>query len=189
MNVKTDTDETLIRALQQKDLDALEELYGRHHRTALAVAFRVLQDRNLAEDVIQEAFLAVWRKPEAFKPERGSGRTWLLSIVRHRAIDITRGRSYDKESLSLDEIAFEPRSPDAWQNVSRKLDQEHIREALDALPVEQREAIVMAYFGGYTLKEVSESIGVPLGTVKGRVRLGMQKMKSLLTEIDAGAPH
>lgn len=186
MNFKQASDDVLIHAIQQKNLDALEVLYDRHHGTALAVAHRVLGDRNLAEDVIQEAFLAVWRQAQTFTRERGTVRSWLLSIVRHRAIDITRGRSFSNERLSLDEIAFEPRYPDAWQQVSRNLGKERVLEAVEALPAEQREAILLAYFDGYTYKEVSERTGVALGTIKGRMRLGMQKLRSMLTESDTG---
>ncbi len=188
MNVKPANDEALLKAIQHKSIDALEELYDRHHRTALAVAFRVLRDSNLAEDVIQEAFLAVWRQAESFKPERGSGRSWLLSIVRHRAIDISRGRSFAKERLSLEEIGLEPRYPDVWQEVSARLDQELVRGAVDALPGAQREALMLAYFEGQTQQEISDRTGVPLGTVKGRMRLGMQKLRDMLTKSDTGEP-
>ena len=186
MNVKSASDEALLKVLQHKSIEALDELYERHHRTALAVAYRVLRDRNLAEDVIQEAFLAVWRQAESFRPERGSCRSWLLSIVRHRAIDISRGRSFARERLSLEHIGFEPRYSDVWQEVSTKLDQELVRRAVDALPQEQREALMLAYFDGQTQQEISERTGVPLGTVKGRMRLGMQKLRDMLTESDTG---
>lgn len=186
MEIKSANDDALILALGLRNLAALEELYDRHHRTALAVAYRVLEDRNLAEDVLQEAFLAVWRQPESFRPERGSGRAWLLSIVRHRAIDITRRRSFTHERMSLDEIDVQPLYPDAWQNVSSNLDGEQVRQAVDALPPEQRETIMLAYFGGHTLEEISQRMDVPLGTVKGRMRLGMQKLRGMLTEFDNG---
>ena len=180
MEFKEASDDALMRAVQQENLHALEELYDRHVGTALAVAHRVLGDKNLAEDVIQEAFLAVWRQAETFKVERGNVRSWLLSIVRHRAIDVTRHRSFAKERISLDEIAFEPRYPDVWQEVSRNLDREGIKKAVETLPAEQREAITLAYFGGLTQQEISERTGAPLGTVKGRMRLGMQKLRTVL---------
>ncbi len=189
MDLKTASDEALIEALQQKRIDALEELYERHHRTALAVAYRVLEDRNLAEDVIQEAFLAVWRQSDTFKHERGAARSWLLSIVRHRAIDVTRGRSFARERISLDQIVYEPRYPDTWQQVSRGLEQEHIRKAVGELPTEQRDTIMMAYFGGHTQQEIAKQTGVPLGTVKGRMRLGMKKLRALLTGDELGEAH
>ena len=186
MNLQSSSDETLLEALQRESVYALEELYERHHMTALAVAYRVLRDRDLAEDVVQEAFLAVWRQPGTFRPERGSGRAWLLSIVRHRAIDITRGRSFSRERLSLDEIAFEPRYPEPWQEVNSGLDRDRVKQAVEELPQEQREAIMQAYFGGYTQREISERTGVPLGTIKGRMRLGLQKLRSILGDSDTG---
>ncbi len=186
MDLKAAKDEALIEALQQKNLEALEELYDRHHGMAMAVAFRVLNDRSLAEDVIQEAFLAVWRQAESFRRERGSCRSWLLSIVRHRAIDVTRGRSFNKERVSLDEMVFEPRYPDAWQEVSTSLDSQQIKQAVDELPQEQRDAITLAYFKGYNQREIAEQTGVPLGTVKGRLRLGIQKLRNMLTDMTEG---
>ena len=136
-----------MEALQQKNIEALEELYDRHHRTALAVAYRVLRDPNLAEDVIQEAFLAVWRQAHGFAPERGSARAWLLSIVRHRAMDVTRGKVFARERLSLDQIVYEPRYPDTWLQVSASLDRARIRSALDELPEDQKQAIMLAQVG------------------------------------------
>ena len=122
MDLKAASDEILLWAFQQNNIKALEEFYDRHQGIALAVAYRVLEDRQLAEDVLQEAFLAVWRQAGSFNPERGGVRAWFLSIVRHRAIDVTRGQSFAKERVSLDEIAFEATYPDAWQELSAKLD-------------------------------------------------------------------
>ena len=130
----------------------------------------------------QETFLAVWRQADSFRRERGSARSWLLAIVRHRAIDVTRGRSFAKERVSLDEMAFEPRYPDAWQEVSVRLEQQRVRQAVASLPAEQREAMMRAYFQGQTHREIAEEMGIPLGTVKGRMRLGMQKLRGMLTE-------
>ena len=98
-------------AVRDRSLGALEELYDRLHPVAMAVALRVLEDRSLAEDATQEAFLAMWRQPESFRPERGTARNWLLSIVRHRAIDVARGRQRRRDRTSLDDIALEPQHP------------------------------------------------------------------------------
>ncbi len=176
----------MLQTFQRRNVEALEEFYERHHRTALAVAYRVLEDRQLAEDVLQEAFLAVWRKPETFKPERGSARSRFLSIVRQRAIDVTRGRGFAQERISLDETNVEPRYPDVWQQVSLDLDRERIKEAMEALPTEQKEAVMLAYFGGYVHHEIAERTKVPLGTVKGRMRLAMQKLRSMLKDMSEG---
>lgn len=139
-----------------------------------------------SDEVLQEAFLAVWRKPETFKPERGSARSWFLGIVRHRAIDVTRGRGFAQERISLDETNVEPRYPDVWQQMSLDLDRERIKEAMEALPTEQKEAVMLAHFGGYVHHEIAERTKVPLGTVKGRVRLAMQKLRSMLKDMREG---
>lgn len=176
-------------AIQQEDPDALEEFYDRHHRVALAVAYRVLKDWHLAEDVLQETFLALWRQAKSFKPQRGSARSWFLSIVRHRAIDITRGSSFAHERFSLDQYEVQSRYVDVWQEVSKNLDKEWVRKAVEDLPENQREAIQLAYFEGYTCQQVSELTRVALGTVKGRIRLGMQKLRGLLMDAVEGGPH
>ena len=131
IDLKSASDEKLLLAFQQNNIEALEEFYDRHQEIALAVAYRVLEDRQLAEDVLQEAFFAVWRQAGSFNPERGQVRAWFLSIVRHRAIDVTRGRSFAKERVSLDEIAFDAPHPDAWQELSAKLDGDQIKGAVD----------------------------------------------------------
>jgi RNA polymerase sigma-70 factor (ECF subfamily) len=189
MEVRTASDEALIASFQQNDLSALEEFYDRHHGIALAVAYRVLGDRAMAEDVLQEAFLAVWRQADTYHPERGNARSWFLSIVRHRAIDVTRGRAYARERVSLDAINLNPSYPDVWQQVDVILDKERVKEAVDTLPPEQREAVMLAYFGGLTHPEIAERTGVPLGTVKGRLRLAIQKLRNLLAECDTEVPH
>ena len=189
MDLKAVSDEKLLGAFQENNIEALEEFYDRHQGIALAVAYRVLEDRELAEDVLQEAFLAVWRQAGGFNPERGLVRAWFLSIVRHRAIDVTRGRSFAKERISLDEIAIETAYPDAWQELSANLDAEQVKQAVEALPSVQREAVMLAYFSGLTHREVADRTGVPLGTVKGRMRLAMQKLRSLLAEMEAGGSH
>ena len=189
MDLKTASDEALVQAFQQKQVEALEEFYDRHHRIALAVAYRVLGDQGNAEDVLQEAFLALWRQAHTFNAVRGNARSWFLTIVRHRAIDVTRGRAYTRERISLDQVNFEPRYPDVWQEMSAKLDRETIQEALATLPPEQGEAITLAYFGGYTHPEIADRTGVPLGTVKGRLRLAMQKLRSLLEGAERGGSN
>ena len=186
MDLQTATDEALMLAIQRKDLGALEEMYDRHHGTALAVAFRVLEDRALAEDVVQEAFLAVWRQAEAFRPERGNARSWLFSIVRHRAIDVTRGGAFKRERFSLDDIGVQPVAPDPWPQVSANLEQEQVKTAVESLPREQMEVVTLAYFQGHTQTEISELIGAPLGTVKSRMRLAMLRLRDWLKQTVEG---
>jgi RNA polymerase sigma-70 factor (ECF subfamily) len=189
MDLKSASDEELIEASQRKDLLALEEFFDRHHRIAMAVAYRILEDREAAEDVLQEAFLAVWRQANTYNSGRGSARTWFLSIVRHRAIDVTRGKSFGRQRTSLDELNFELSYPDVWHQVDARLDNQRVRDAVASLPPEQRDAVMMAYFGGLTHPEIAERTGVPLGTVKGRLRLALQKLRSLLIDLEAGAAH
>ncbi len=189
MDLKAATDEALLLGIQQQDVGALEELYDRHHRIALAVAYRVLHNRELAEDAVQEAFLGVWRRPYTYKPERGAAKTWLLTVVRHRAIDITRGRAFSQETQTLDERAYAIPSPDTWAQVDSRLERERIRNAMAQLPKEQRDAIDLAFFSGHTYQEVAQKTQAPLGTVKGRMRLGMQKLRSLLADVDGGEAY
>ena len=152
----------------------------------MAIAYRVLGDQKLCEDVIQEAFLAVWRQSNSFRPDKGSARAWLFSIVRHRAIDVTRGRTFINERMSLGEINFEPRQPDVWHRVSAGLDNQRVKQAVETLPDGQREAITLAYYVCQTQREIAEKTGVPLGTVKGHMRVGLQKLKSVLNDTGSG---
>ncbi len=187
MNAEVTTDEELLYALREKDVGALETLYDRHHQIALAIAIRILKDRGLAEDVVQEAFLAVWRQAETFRAERGNARSWLLSIVRHRAIDVTRGKAYANRSFSLDEaltlaeVTLDAIADSAEFQAVRNLEAEHIWEIVGSLPEDHSEAISLAYFGGHTNQEIAEITATPLGTVKGRIRLALIKLKSTIT--------
>lgn len=177
------SDKELMVLLQRHELDALDVLYERHHRLALALAHRVLGDRDSAEEVVQEAYLAAWRQAMTYREDRGNARTWLLSIVRHRAIDRAR-RTRNVSSLSeLDDSLVDQRAPEVWQVASLNLQREQIVRALATLPREQREAVELAYYGGLTHQEIAERTGVPLGTVKGRTRLAMEKLRTALADL------
>ena len=152
-------------------VSALEALYDRHHLLALGLAFRVLGDRESAEEVVQEMFLSVWRQASTFRPERGRAREWLLSIARHRASG--RARRGDGGSTR-------PRGLGASGRQERR---ERVVSALAGLPPEQREAVELAYYGGLTHQEFAARIGMPLGTVKGRMRLAMEKLRLGLAEL------
>lgn len=181
------SDESLMTLLQRKDLGALEALYDRHHRLALALAYRVLGDLGAAEEVVQETFLAAWRQAASYQPERGRARAWLLSIVRHRSIDrVRRSRSSDAVA-QLDESILDERTPDVWQLAEQNVQREQILQALTALPREQREAIELAFYRGLTHRQISELTGLPLGTVKGRMRLGMEKLRLALADLGNGS--
>ncbi len=176
-------DRDLAAALAGSEIDALAELYDRFGGLAFSVAYRVLGDRGLAEDVVQESFLGVWRNAFRFDPERGSLRGWLLTSTRNRAIDCLRGRAAGQARetalvLAADQAAGPGSDP--WREVSLGLEREAVVAALERLPAEQRQVVELAYFGGYTQREISELARVPLSTVKGRMRLALEKLHSYL---------
>ncbi len=184
------TDDALVSAMAAGGAEALqcfEAFYDRHHRPAFALAYRIMSgDHALAEDVVQEAFLAVWRYARSFKPERGNARTWFFSIVHHRALNAVRRLKPRFPMEPLDDRANElpaGESFDVWAQVLRGLDATRVRDALALLPGDQREAVTLAFLGGLSNSEVAERLGIPLGTVKSRIRLGMQKMRVTLTPV------
>ena len=181
------TDDVLLQLLRLSNEDALGALYDRHGKSAYSLAYRMLGDMHAAEDAVQEAFMNIWRRAESFRPDRGSARTWIMAVVHHRAIDIGRKR----RGLAPRELPLElerlPEAPqDTWSEVSNTLDRELLNGCLDQIPGEQREAIKLAYFEGYTQREISELKGIPLGTVKGRIRIGMAKLRGLLQQMEVG---
>jgi RNA polymerase sigma-70 factor (ECF subfamily) len=163
------------------ELAALEELYDRYKTMAYSIAYRITNDATLAEDVVQDAFLGAWRNAARYVEGRGSVKTWLLSIVHHRAIDAIRRRRPTTELPDIDAGLPEALTlPDVWAEVSTKLDSVSVREALVALSDAQREALELAYFGGLTQQEIADRTGTPLGTVKSRMRLGLLAMRRSL---------
>ncbi len=176
------SDEDLIAAVVAQRADALAALYDRYGGLALGLATRIVGDRGLAEDVVQEAFLTLWRQAGTFQQGRGAVRTWLLSIVHHRSIDVIRKRK-SAPSEPFDVVKHDVATGDTWTDVYASLTQAQIREALGNLPAEQRQVIELAYFGGLTQQEIASRLSAPLGTVKGRMRLAMQKLKALLDEL------
>ncbi len=180
------SDEAVLAAIQQRDDAALGMLYDRYGRLAFGLAYRILGEPGVAEDVVQEAFLSVWRRASSFQAGRGSARAWLMSIVHNAAIDRRRGR-YRREQtdVQLDDVAYrlETDTDDMFAVVAEGIAAEQVRAALDELPPEQRQAIEMAYFSGLTHQEIAERTGTPLGTVKSRMRLGLKKLRTLLGEV------
>jgi len=176
------SDPDLAAGLAAGNQDALAELYDRYGRLAYSVALRVLGDPGRAEDVVQDAFLKLWNNAAQFDVERGSLRTWLITAVRHRSIDTMRGRgAHERQERELKPglQAVGPTS-DPWRDVSLSLERTAIREAMNSLPAEQRQAVELAYFGGYSHAEIANMAGVPLSTVKGRMRLALEKLSSYL---------
>jgi RNA polymerase sigma-70 factor (ECF subfamily) len=172
-------DEDLMALVEGGDSGAFAALYDRHGRAAYSLAYRMAGERQAAEDLVQDAFLDVWRAAGSYRAERGSVRTWVLTIVHNRGIDqirsaASRRRVQDRveatSSLSQPSEAFS----EAWRNSQRS----QVRKALKDLPSEQLQVLELAYFSGYTHTEIADLLGLPLGTVKGRMRLGLKKIRA-----------
>jgi len=181
-----DADRQVLVDVGEGRLDALEALYDRYRAMAYAIALRITADPTLAEDVVQDAFLGVWRHAERYVEGRGSVKTWLLSIVHHRAIDAVRRRRPASE-LPDPELPSPPQLvvPDVWPEVAGRLDAVEVRAAMATLSDVQREAIELAYWGGLSQTEIADRTGAPLGTVKSRMRLGLLALRRAMTG-DAG---
>ena len=177
-------DMELMRAVQRREAPALMTLYDRHRGLAFALAYRILRDAGAAEEAVQDAFMQVWRRADSFDPGRGSGvRAWLLRIVHNRAIDLRRRQiSAAQRTVELEAADSIPDRNDVQRDVVDRLDRESVRLAVDALPPPQREAIALAYFDGLTHQEIADQTNTPLGTVKGRLRLGLRRLADSLTE-------
>jgi RNA polymerase sigma-70 factor (ECF subfamily) len=180
-------DAELMARLRERDVGAFEALYNRYGNLVYSVSLRVLGDVEAAEDVVQDVFLRLWRKPQHYDTARGRFVTWLVSVTRNRAIDErrSRGRRQRRESLSepeLEDTLPGNDSDDPATTAVRTDERDAIRQALAGLPREQRLAIELAYFGGYTQLEISEALSQPLGTIKTRIRLGMQKLRAALED-------
>lgn len=175
------TDRETMDRLVSGDLGALDRLYEQYGAMSYSIAYRITGDRGAAEDVVQEAFLGAWRNAARYADGRGTVRTWLLSIVHHRAIDAIRRRRPTVE-LPETEVGV-PASltmPDTWGEVAAGLDRDAVQNALRRISEVQREAIELAYFSGLTQTEIAERTNVPLGTVKGRLRLGLQGLRAAM---------
>ena len=172
-------DEDLISLVQQaRDPQAFATLYDRHSRAAYSLAYRMMGERQAAEDIVQDALLKLWRAAGSYRAERGSVRSWLLAIVHNRAIDQLRSlasRRRTQERVEADAPISQPSEAFAqsWRNTQR----EQVREALKTLPREQLKVLALAYCSGYTHAEIAELLELPLGTVKGRMRFGLKKMR------------
>jgi RNA polymerase sigma-70 factor, ECF subfamily len=179
-------DEELMPLVGEKDPEAFEVFYDRHGGAAYSLAYRIVGDRISAEDVTQEAFLSIWRSGARYDRARGSVRAWTLGIVRNRAIDALRRQAAGRApKLTFDdEAALEQRpSPDLTDEQALQRDEvQRLRGALSELPGEQSKVIELAYFGGFSHSEIAEMLSMPLGTVKGRMRLGIEKIRMQLAE-------
>jgi RNA polymerase sigma-70 factor, ECF subfamily len=180
------TDEALLSAIARGDVLAMDSLYQRYSRILYSLAYRMVADHQIAEDLIQDAFLSVWRRSTSFSPQAGAARSWLISILHHRAIDYlrrVRRRSHIQEA-PLDEIELHETAAvsDVWDEAWRSVQSSQVRAALMQIPPEQRLVIELAYFQGWTHTEIAEGTLTPLGTVKARMRLGLNHLKRALLE-------
>ena len=179
------SDEALVALVARGEEDALAALYDRFGRTSYGLALRVVRDAELAEDVVQEAFLSLWRSAGRFVPERSRAGTWLLTLVHRRAVDLVRR----EERRRAEPIESAPEAADAAAEEAPwlRLERERVQAALASLPDAQREAIELAYYGGFTQAELADRLGQPLGTIKSRMFAGLARLGELLRDTETGA--
>jgi RNA polymerase sigma-70 factor, ECF subfamily len=174
------SDEELLDAVASGDDGALAALYDRFGRVAYGLAYRILRDQALAEDAVQEGFLAVWRSAQGYQRERSKAATWILTLVHRRAVDLVR-REDRRRTEALDE-AQEPASESVDEQAGLRDRRVAVQAALQQLPDDQRQALELAYYGGYTQSELAERLGVPLGTIKSRMFAGLNRLRELVPE-------
>ncbi len=182
-------DEELISLAQAGSAEAFPALYDRHSRSAYSLAYRMMGEKQSAEDLVQEVFLRVWRNSASYRTERGSVRTWVLSIVHNRGVDqlrstASRRRTQDRVEASAPTSQPSEAFTETWRNNQR----DQVRDALKTLPAEQLKILELAYFSGYTHVEIAGFLDLPLGTVKGRMRLGLRKVKDYFDTRDMAVP-
>jgi RNA polymerase sigma factor (sigma-70 family) len=175
------SDEAVVALLARSHESALAELYDRFGRVAYGLALRILRDDKLAEDAVQEGFLAAWRNADRFIPERGKASTWLLTLVHRRAVDLVR-REDRRRAEPLTESVEPPSSGSAEDDAWLRFERERVQAALKQLPDQQREALELAYYGGFTQSELAERLGEPVGTIKSRMFTGLARLRELLAD-------
>jgi RNA polymerase sigma-70 factor (ECF subfamily) len=177
------SDEALVALVARGEESALAELYDRVGRVAYGLAFRVLRDERLAEDAVQEGFLALWRTAAAFRAERAKASTWILTLVHRRAVDLVRREERRRTEPLGDEIAMDAGQAESTEEAAwLRFERERVQAALGQLPDVQREAIELAYYGGFSQSELADRLGVPLGTIKSRMFAGLARLRELLDE-------
>lgn len=192
MNYTDLTDETLIGLINRSQTDALSELYDRYHRLVFSLALNIVGEPAAAEEVTLDVFTRVWEKAESYRSDQSRVKTWLLSITRYRSIDVLRRSNARPEhnratwaEVSSEQLA---RASNSEEMVEQALQQERVRAAVAQLPPDQKEALALAYFKGYTHSQIAETLNQPLGTIKSRIRLAMQKLRDTLQE-EASSLH
>ncbi|HLB18190.1 MAG TPA: sigma-70 family RNA polymerase sigma factor [Gaiellaceae bacterium] len=179
------SDEAVVALVARSDQSALAELYDRFGRVAYGVALRVLRDEKLAEDAVQEGFLTAWRNADRFMPERAKASTWLLTFVHRRAVDLVRRENRRRVDLVPDR-AEQPASGSAEEDAWLRFERERVQTALKQLPDQQREALELAYYGGFSQSELAERLGQPVGTIKSRMFTGLARLRELLADPGPG---
>jgi len=188
MSYQTGDDEDLIRLIAQARPEALGELYDRYGRMVFGLAVNTVGDAATAEEITQDVFHRVWERAGQYRADQAKVSTWLTSIARHRAIDQLRwqGVRPERQSIGWADLSpqAEPSTDDQGQSVELLIQRQHVRAAVAQLPEEQRQVLAMAYFQGYSQTAIAEALGLPLGTVKTRIRRGMEKLRGTL-QVDA----
>ena len=178
-------DERLISLIVQSQEQALAQLYDRYHRLVFSLALAIVNDRQTAEEITLDVFLRVWQKASTYRADQAKVSTWLTHIARHHAIDVLRrqGARLDQSAVSWEDTAPRAESfqDDPQDSAEQSLRRERIHTALAQLPVEQKQALMLAYFGGYSQQQIAEVLKQPLGTIKTRIRLAMQKLREHLS--------
>ena len=189
MNYTTLDDEALIRLVVRAQADALSELYDRYSRLVFSLALNVVGDRATAEEITLDVFTRVWEKAETYRSDQAKVSTWLTSITRHRSIDVLRRQNARPEQHSVNWAEVSPEdmpsvnSPEEATELAQR--QERVRAAIAELPPDQKQALALAYFKGYTHREIAQALDEPLGTVKTRIRLAMHKLRGMLHDEEA----
>jgi RNA polymerase sigma factor (sigma-70 family) len=176
------SDEALVALVARGEEGAVAELYDRVGRIAYGLALRVLRDERLAEDAVQEAFLQVWRSAATFRAERAKASTWILTLVHRRAVDLVRREERRQAEPLTDETALGQASEATEEAAWLRFERERVQAALRELPDVQREALELAYYGGFSQSELAERLGVPLGTIKSRMFAGLSRLRELLDD-------
>ena len=184
-------DEEVMQLVQDGRQEAFELLYDRHGGAAFSLSYRMVGNRVTAEDITQEAFLSIWRSRLRYDATRGSVRTWVLGIVHNRAIDaLRRNMVHDRRRAAMDGVEESFEAPERTEvEAARRQEASSVRSALNELPEEQSTVIELAYYGGFSHSQIAEMLEMPVGTVKGRMRLGLEKLRRSLAGFAPGAPH
>jgi len=183
---QADEEATLLTRIARRDAAAFEELYGRYGRAVYSLALRMVGNPQAAQEIAQEIFLHIWRGAGEFVPERGSARSWVLSLAHHRTVDALRRQRLRTVEPLPEEDPQTGGTADVVEQVLRSVERASVLDALRALSLEQRQAIVLAYYGGYTQQEIAARLRMPLGTVKTRIRDGMLRLRAMLVQQEEG---